>query len=442
MYQRATKMELFLFSLVVIFLSGAPGSLYVKLFNYAPPTPEVLLSIPVLLLMLLNMLLRVRATLTGVIACWTWVAIALLAVISYTWSVSPADTIREGIVMLIVVTYLGMVAGIANWEDIIKCIWRSCLLLIFISFILYVGIPKLGKMQEVYEGALVGPWFEKNATGQFFLWAGLTNLAYLAIKPKRILVAGFFILVCFIGLILTKSTTALLAYLVVIALFMLVGVLRRNALISVPATLLIIAAMVPLFLYTDGDASGLLEGLGKSGTLTGRIPIWQAIIDYSLHDRPLLGHGYSAYWADQYAFGSRALVYDELDFTVHHSHNALIEARLDLGWIGAALLAAALLQTILMSLIRLRSSNGAYFAIPFCVAVIMVGAVETSPAGVRNLSGFLFVLTLAKMTLNPSRSDRLSGFWHYMKKLAAGRKNLVSSPAFSPAYPVARADIV
>ena len=439
MEARATRLELFLFTVVLLFISGAPGSFYVKVFNFAPPTPQVVIMLPCLLAMIINIGLRLRATVIGIFVCWAWFLLAIIALASFTWSVSAADTIREAGVMLLTVVYLGMIAGIANWDNILKSMWEACLILMVVTAFLFLAVPKLGVMQEIYPGALVGPWFEKNATGQFFFWAGLINLAYAAVKPKRAITALLMMFVCGGALILTESTTALLAYILVITVFGAVLFLRRNPLISLPVLAIIVFASVPLTLTIMGQSDTILQSLGKSGTLTGRIPVWDAIYDYAFSQRPLLGYGYSAFWVSEFEYTARVHVYDALKYRVPHSHNAYVEARLDLGYVGAVMFLIAFVQTALTTLMRLRSSIGAYFAVPACCAILLVGAVEVSPFSVANWTGFFFVLITAKMTLTPSHADRVSGLWRFIRKAAerAGTFGADEEYGVKP-YPVTR----
>ena len=436
MLGRATKGELWLFGLAVLFLSGAPSSLYVKLFAFAPPAPEALLLGPVLVLMTANMVVRLPATITGAFTVWSWLALAALACASFLWSVSAGDTLREGAVLLVSVLYLGMVAGIADWEDLLETLWRVCRALIVLSFALFVFIPSIGKMAEIYPGALSGPWFEKNAMGQFFLWASLVNYALLMVRPGRLVPALLWTGACAAGIALTESTTALLAFAAATGVVLLVAPLRRGFVISIPALLVIVLLGGPLAVLLGGEGAALVEAVGKSGTLTGRVPIWQALIDFSLDDRPWLGHGYAAFWANEYEYTSRALVYDLVKYRVPHSHNTLIEARLDLGWLGAGLWLFAFAQLLGMSLLRLRGSQGAYLALPVCAGLALVATVEISPFSVANLGGMLFVLSLAKMTRAPSRADRRSGAWGFVKAMAARDDN---GTGYGPAFPVVRA---
>lgn len=416
--------------MVVFFFSGAPTSLYVKAAGYAPPTPEAALVIPVVALMMINMMLRIRATLTGAVALWAWLSIAVLAVISFKWSVSPIDTIREASLMLIVVVYIGMAAGIMDWIDILKRLWAVSLFLIVLSFLLYIAVPSIGRMQEVYAGAMTGPWHEKNATGQFFLWSGLVNIALTFAKPSRVVFAGVMAIIIGIGLVMTASTTALLTYILVTGVSVLVAIFRRSFVISFPVGLLLVCLIVPIAFFITTEAEAILGALGKSGTLTGRLPIWQSLQDFPLRERPLLGHGYGAYWMDEYEYTSRARIFEALDFRVSNSHNAFLEARLDLGWVGAGLWLIAVIQLIAVSLLRMRSSSGAYLAVPYILGMPLIAFVEASAFTIGNFTWLYFVLITAKMTLHPSRNDRVSGGWQYLKKIG-----VQSQPAVFTPYP-------
>jgi O-antigen ligase len=414
---RATGAELVLFSLVVLMFSGAPTSLYIRLFNYAPPLPGVALLLPVLLAMIVNIVLRFREALFGGIALWSWVFIALLSVASYIWSVSPADTFREAFVMLIVVLYLGTIAGLASWEELTRRAWRVCMGLTLFSVFLFVAVPNLGAMQEIYPGALVGPWYEKNATGQFFVWMTILSFARAAYQPQK---APFMVMMAFVSIgliVLTQSTTALLAALAATALFFWLILMRRAPLVSLSMFGLTLIAAIPLVALVGTQGGAVLEIFGKSSTLTGRIPIWNALGTYSLAERPLLGHGYAAYWSDAYEYGRREYIFDDIGYVARHSHNSFIEMRLDLGWVGACLFAAAAIQAVVMSITRLRQSNGSYFVLPALFAALIIGFAEPSLVAITNLGGVFFVLILAKMTLTPPLQDRRSGWQDFLTRL-------------------------
>ena len=407
--QRATRVELAMVVFVTLILSGAMSALYVKLFRYSPPLPDMVVILPVMMAMVLHMLLRIREVIVGSLVAWAWAGLALLALASTQWSVSPSDTFRESLITVVAVPWLAMMAVISDWRDLLTRIWLGCVILLFVTLALYLLSPQLGRMQDVYAGALVGPWHEKNATGQFLCWTALLSLAVIAVKPARLVPAALVWVACVVALPFTQSATALLATAAGSAVFGWVALMRRHAVVSIPALLATGLLAAPIGMLLLGSGEDILRSLGRSGTLTGRLPIWEALRDYAVNERPLLGHGYSAYWSDAYSFGRREFVFDQLGFEARHSHNSFLEMRLALGWVGTGLWLAAVGQGVLMSILRIRSSQGAYLALPFIVAATAVALVEVSLVGVGNLGGMLFVLILAKMSLRPSAADAGSG---------------------------------
>ena len=404
--KRASQIELALLVLVTIALSGGPSAFYVKAFAYAPPLPEKTLVLPVILIMGVHILLRLRETVLGILVSWAWLGVALIALTSTRWSISPADTFREASVMLVAVPWLAMMAVVADWRDIVSRMWIGCVILLFLSVALYGLVPRLGKMQDIYAGAFVGLWHEKNMTGQFLSVTAMLSLARLAMRPRTAVSSIIVWGMCMMLLIPAQSATSLVATALATGLVAWVYVMRRHFVISIPGIVMTILLAAPVALLMVGFGDDLLRTLGKSGTLSGRVPIWDALREYALNERPRWGHGYDAYWSDAYSFGRRELVFDQLGFKAHHAHNALIEMRLALGYMGAAFWLAAAVQGTLFAFARIRSSAGAYLAIPFALSALLFAAVEVSLTSVSNLQGVLFVLIVAKMTWPPSEADR------------------------------------
>ena len=419
MTARATRPELWLFGLVVLMLSGVPTALYTRLFGFNPPASDAVLLVPVLGMMVLNTILRLRETVFGALALWTWTGIAALAALSTAWSVSPSDTVRESLILMVVVPYLGMVAGLADWRELLAKLWQVGLGLFAISLALYMFAPGFGQMQDSYAGALIGPFYEKNTAGQFLTWFTLVGFARAALAPEK----GWLFLAisgaAMGALVLTQSATSLIAALAGTAVFVWVVLMRRTPALSIPTFLVTLGCAVPVALVLSAEGLAVLDWLGRSESLTGRIPIWQAIDTYSLSERPWRGHGYAAYWSDAYEFGRREYIYDDLGYKARHSHNSLVEMRLDLGWVGAALFLAAAAQAGAMALFRLRGSQGAYFALPFLAAVIPVGFAEANLVSALNWGGMLFILVLAKSTLRRGQTDRRSALWMWLNRLRA-----------------------
>jgi O-antigen ligase len=100
------------------------------------------------------------------------------------------------------------------------------------------------------------------------------------------------------------------------------------------------------------DTEALLELLGKDSTLTGRTSIWDATWR-AIGERPLLGHGYSAFWNE--ASPTVQLIWIAVGWETPNAHSGFLEILLQLGWVGlglVVLLAAGTLGMALLALVR------------------------------------------------------------------------------------------
>jgi O-antigen ligase len=83
--------------------------------------------------------------------------------------------------------------------------------------------------------------------------------------------------------------------------------------------------------------SGMLQGLGRDSTLTGRTNIWHFAL--SAVQNPLFGRGFESFW-----LGPRlSLIEREIGQGVNQAHNGYLEVYLNLGWVGIMLLVVILL---------------------------------------------------------------------------------------------------
>jgi O-antigen ligase len=101
---------------------------------------------------------------------------------------------------------------------------------------------------------------------------------------------------------------------------------------------LLVAAMLGLSLFAVffDSSGGLLQGIGRNPTLTGRTAIWEAVLP--LAGNPLIGTGYESFW-----LGDRLESFWSLNegafAGIQEAHNGYLELFLNLGWIGIALIA-------------------------------------------------------------------------------------------------------
>ena len=77
-----------------------------------------------------------------------------------------------------------------------------------------------------------------------------------------------------------------------------------------------------------GIGSGLVQGMGRDATLTGRTGIWRDVI--SLTVNPVVGTGFESFW-----LGDRLeKIWNLYWWHPNEAHNGYIEVYLNLGWVG------------------------------------------------------------------------------------------------------------
>ena len=128
-------------------------------------------------------------------------------------------------------------------------------------------------------------------------------------------------------------------------------------------------------LITQKDT--VLSVLGKDATLTGRTVLWSKVVNH-IQDRPVLGHGYGAFWEPSARASEQ--VRAAIGWDTPHSHNALLDEWLDLGLVGVLLLIGAYLLAIGRAWAALRASPDVdgLWAMAFLTMVFLGNTTESS----------------------------------------------------------------
>ena len=175
------------------------------------------------------------------------------------------------------------------------------------------------------------------------------------------------------------------------------------------------AAAVALALLTGADPTedvrraALMGREGQSGTLSGRLEIWEALHPYAVA-RPWGGYGYAAFWSEERVYA----VQSEAGFKFAASHSAWYEAALTAGLPFAALLAALLLgglgRALRVGRRPLHGTGGPHdplpaFAFGALILSVLNSLLEAIIADVR-LTPFLMHAALLKLTFLPDRAPQ------------------------------------
>lgn len=238
----------------------------------------------------------------------------------------------------------------------------------------------IGILAEIYYGNF-RPWvggyrfggtLHPNRQGMNCAMLALSAVAYSTqvTRGKQLLLATAVAAMLF--LILTGSRTSLASACFGFIIFSLLWLpladtLRYVTIVGTFGALLLgLGAMVAGDRLDEEVSSVLLLGRESdkssagSGSLTGRIPLWQECVD-QLAERPWLGFGYKSFWTPQ-----RILkISHHQGWSIMQAHNGYLEMALNVGLIGAGLFIAIILLSIKHALVLFTETKsvGAAFAV-------------------------------------------------------------------------------
>lgn len=276
------------------------------------------------------------------------IAIMLIYVSSSAWwSVDAALTVKRAVLLLILVVVCSVSVGLESYAScknmFSKLIAKPMILLLGLSVLVTLLAPGRAFSDIGWRGIAN----HKNEAGQMMAFATVLFL-YGACHKKldrktRIGLATL----SFAGLVMAKSTTALLGLIVgvgITELIMLRPTVRQlgtwkiifvGTLLSV-SMIFFLAFQLDLLPSVEVLYSKTFEILGKSETFTGRTAIWEIVLGESRFHNPWIGGGYGAFWAGRESISGYVIMGDNL--YPGQSHNGYVDIYNELGYVGAAIL--------------------------------------------------------------------------------------------------------
>ena len=143
--------------------------------------------------------------------------------------------------------------------------------------------------------------------------------------------------------------------------------------------------------------------LGKNAELSGRLPLWELVLQVSSL-RPWLGYGYEAFWTPDAPMVR--WIAQSLRYTPFYSHSGVMETLLNGGRVLLLLVGLAYLGTLWRSYLHLRARPGepsAALPLVFCFFFVFTNFSESKILLRNDLAWALFVA----FTFTTARSVRL-----------------------------------
>lgn len=365
-----------------------------------------------------------------------WFALAYVAwaVMSMLWSAWLGAT-ELTLLLLVSTTVQAMFVGaVLTWREILRAVaaalkWMLALSILFELWVALIWrgdiLPGFVRPDADYAGHPITLWSRDNLFNGGRLQGIFGNanpLAYIALlaiivfivriasgAPRRFLL-GLWTALAVLLFWRAASATALLCA-VAVAVVLVTILLMRTARRPGERTrfyvmYLVVAGLGGAVVWLARDT--VFDLLGRSSDLTGRQRIWDAVGE-RIAERPLIGWGYSTPWVPSDPAFDGWIV--DHGVSVMQAHNMWLDVALQLGFIGVALIALALLAFVWRSwffavdrprwdLVADRPYT-ALTLVPSLVATILLvqGLAESAP--LLNWGWFLIILFAFKIKQAP-----------------------------------------
>lgn len=268
--------------------------------------------------------------------------------VSAIWSEYPFVALKRWtkvlgnlVMVLIVLTERDPIAAFK------RLLTRSGFLLVSLSVLLIKYYPELGRGFSEWTGEAVnsGVAVGKNGLGFICLIFGLATLwrvleVFRRDRPPPYMgpvIANGVVLAMALWLFRLADSAASFASFVASAALMTLACVRGVALRPLTVHTIVLSTLaVSLYaLFVESDA-GLVQALGRDATLTGRVELWQDVLNMPIN--PLVGAGFESFW-----LGDRARwLWEKHWWHPNQAHNGYLEVYLNSGWIGLSLLGVVL----------------------------------------------------------------------------------------------------
>lgn len=383
--------------LVLMIATTAVVSLPTKLAGGAPIPWAGAVWLGVLVIGIALAALRPLRTLQAGLMVVPFLALTGWVWLSYGWTDSPYDTLR-GIVFL-TGSHIAAVALAArySWKKLMQLTAVALTILMIVSVLLALGLPRIGRMAEIHVGAWSGVFMEKQALGFFAVHLIMLGAALALYGGRNVL----WLLVIPLGLVAIVGATGRSAMLMVglgLAVIVWGWLVQQGPRLAIATTWsgLVGALLVAGGVYYGTDE--ILRLLGRSSDITGRKELWEALEMLSRLD-PWRGLGYQGFWRGEEVMTSPyQWIMDYTGFTPANAHSSWLDAQVQLGLVGLGLLVVCVGLTWVLAFVRLRTGGpGEVFALATLAALTLISFTETTFLNPIDLQWMLVLMFAVKL---------------------------------------------
>lgn len=315
------------------------------------------------------LVLRNRAELFRLLKAETWISVLCIwALLSVGWSVDPGLTLRRSLAITgtsIAGLYLALKL---DPRDQLRMMASVIGIGAVCSLVVAMTLPSIGIAHggQWEGGGWQGVYNQKNSLGRMMSFGGLA-FGLLAISEHRwrLLRTLLFSLCCAL-LLMSRSASAVVVTVLVLGLIPLRKLLRLRLRKLLPILILLLPLIGAFAFYAVEYSDELLQSLGRSPSLTGRVPLWHLVLN-EIGQRPIFGWGFGAFWSS--SEGRRVSDMVNWDVIVPNAHNGFLEIWLGLGLIGLTMMLISLVRALVFSVRFAWAKNDPIYMWPLLVVM-------------------------------------------------------------------------
>lgn len=346
-------------------------------------------------------------------SAWLPLLFAAYVCFSVFWSAAPGITARTA------VQYFSHIACayIAARTVSVRTLTIGALIGIFVVMLYSLRVGHYS--EDVLDGTVnfVGAFASKNQIGfvaSLGIYFCVVFLAFYRRGWLSVILAVPIVLLSAYLLVVSHSATSMASIPAVLALVALLAMSKllsrryRRVIFLIGAGLLVVFSFVALNL---GLMDFILGIFGKDSTLTGRTYLWEQGWN-AAQKSPILGVGYAAYWVQGFAEAER--LWNEFYITTRtgfHFHNTYIEALVELGFVGVAMISLIMLRTLYghVSAVIFRTWQAdSVILIGVMVLLLIRSFVEVEVLNPYIMGSFLLYFSFFKLARLPATRTRWS----------------------------------
>jgi exopolysaccharide production protein ExoQ len=313
---------------------------------------------------------------------------------SSRWSIDADVTFRRSIAILFTTLFGLHMASAYDWRRFVELLAGVFFLLAAGTYVSCLLFPAFGHMDKVHPTAWTGLWYEKNQMGWLMTHGALACTCAAVFNPERRRLWTIGTVLCAGAVVMSHSTTSLLATVMCLGGVFGLSLLRRGravTLVTVWAALAGVGAFIGILLFAPEIFFHLI---GKEPNLTGRTEIWAAVLRQASF-RPLLGYGFGAFWIDPW--GPAWFVRHDVKWIVPHAHDGWVEMLVEIGAIGTGLVALHFLISGIAAVFSLRKGPECYWAVMLMVIFALFSVSESTLMQYNGVTWAIYIATMAKL---------------------------------------------